>query len=330
MNEPLTRAFAYFLLLGATLWTNSVSAAPIYHVTDLGNLTGGTSSEALAINDSGQVVGDSTVGNGHSHAFLYSSGTMTDIGTLGGIFSYGQGIGSGGQVVGWSATLTSGNNYHAFVYDGTMHDLGTLGGATSRAISMNAAGQIVGNSVNSIGIDRAFLYSNGIMSDLGALPGGAGSSTAYSINNIGQIVGTSNSPGLNRAVLFSGSSVTDLGALGGGSYALNINNGGNIVGESYLSGNSGTIHAFLYTGGAMYDLNQRLDSSGTSWSLTSAQAINDNGWIVGFGTNPTGQTHAFLLTPLPEPSTFVLAGIAAIGLLAFAYRHRSGMTRSEI
>ena len=39
---------------------------------------------------------------------------------------------------------------------------------------------------------------------------------------------------------------------------------------------------------------------------SAANAVNDSGQIVGYGTNPTGQTHAFLLTPLPQaPLTYV-------------------------
>jgi len=35
-----------------------------------------------------------------------------------------------------------------------------------------------------------------------------------------------------------------------------------------------------------------------SWHLLQATCINDSGWIVGYGENPDGQTHAFLLTPV--------------------------------
>jgi probable HAF family extracellular repeat protein len=46
----------------------------------------------------------------------------------------------------------------------------------------------------------------------------------------------------------------------------------------------------------MRDLNG-LVPAGSGWVLTEARAINDNGSIVGFGINPSGATHAFLLTP---------------------------------
>jgi probable HAF family extracellular repeat protein len=58
-------------------------------MTDLGTLGGPTSagsgSAGVAINDSGQVAGNSTTASGGlTHAFLYSNGKMTDLGTLGG------------------------------------------------------------------------------------------------------------------------------------------------------------------------------------------------------------------------------------------------------
>src|SRR5690242_12965143 len=57
---------------------------PRYTVQDLGTL-GGSFSLAGGMNEEGSVVGFSTVaGNGAVHAFLWRSGEMTDLGTLGG------------------------------------------------------------------------------------------------------------------------------------------------------------------------------------------------------------------------------------------------------
>jgi hypothetical protein len=50
----------------------------------------------------------------------------------------------------------------------------------------------------------------------------------------------------------------------------------------------------------------RLNPSGSGWTLSRALYTNDSGQIVGYGSNPSGQTHPFLLTPLPAPRlTFV-------------------------
>ena len=59
-----------------------------------GRVTGvsGIVGRAFGINDSGQVVGYSTNADGHERAFLYSNGTMIDLGTLGGLSSQARAI----------------------------------------------------------------------------------------------------------------------------------------------------------------------------------------------------------------------------------------------
>jgi probable HAF family extracellular repeat protein len=69
------------------------------------------------------------------------------------------------------------------------------------------------------------------------------------------------------------------------------------------------------------DLNA-LSGQASGWLLGEAAGINDNGWIVGYGRNPAGQSHAFLLRPVPEPSTAVLATAGALVLLASAWWRR--------
>ena len=58
----------------------------------------------------------------------------------------------------------------------------------------------------------------------------------------------------------------------------------------------------------------------TGWSLRSVQGISDDGrTIVGFGTNPDGDTEGFIAI-IPEPGTGLLV---AIGLAGFARRRRA-------
>ena len=124
----------------------AVAAQPAVTAVDLGTL-GGTYSEALAVNDLGQVVGASyTAGVPLLHAFLWTAHDgMIDLGTLGGRYSGATWVNNGGQVVGES-TVASDGSFHAFLWTASegMIDLGTLGGPVSAAQAVNESGQVVG------------------------------------------------------------------------------------------------------------------------------------------------------------------------------------------
>jgi probable HAF family extracellular repeat protein len=74
-----------------------------FSITDLGTV-GGKGSGALAIAETGQVLGWSTTANGGAHTAVWQDGQATDLGTLGGRSSDAVAINAAGQVLGEAET----------------------------------------------------------------------------------------------------------------------------------------------------------------------------------------------------------------------------------
>jgi probable HAF family extracellular repeat protein len=169
---------------------------------DLGTL-GGWDSVAYGINNAGQVVGWAHPADQSRHAFLWSGGSMRDLGP-GAAYA----INDTGQVVGYA--VVADGPYHAVLWSGgSMRDLGTLGGRDTAAYGINNASQVVGRAGvqgDSSSTSHAFLWSGGAMQDLNSLiPANSGwvLEDATGVNDAGQICGSGTHNGVGRAFLLT-------------------------------------------------------------------------------------------------------------------------------
>lgn len=327
---------------GATTLLTLESCGVLFDSSGGGNVVdlGGVGSFARAINDNGQIVGGTTDGSGEWLTLFDPSGSGDN--TL--IYPDGEvwSINDAGLIAGW---IDSGNYDRAALFDAatplTCTDLGSLPGLDgSAALSINNNSGIVGYAYDPAsqfpGNSRAVLFDyfnpqNNI--DLGSLPGYEASS-AFSINDSGQIVGRANYQDdylpdnfVPRAVLFGssgGGDNIDLGLVDGigGAEAFSINNTGQIVGRAFEStfsqpGGVYKSEAVLFDPsghGDNLNLNDLIDPT-LGYHLTNARAINDYGWITCSASGQDNQYYAVLLKPIPEPTTLLLFGLGSLTIL---------------
>jgi probable HAF family extracellular repeat protein len=139
------------------------------HITHLGSIDGG-SSEGLAINTLGHIVGRGQNGDGGYQGFTYF-GTFAALS-----IDIARGLNDSDQVAGSVGYYWVYGGYehgveHACVLTGgSLADLGDLGGGVrtnTEAYAINNAGQVTGYSTTASGAIHAFRYSAGAMADLG-------------------------------------------------------------------------------------------------------------------------------------------------------------------
>jgi len=248
----------------AFLWEKGV-------MTDLGDL-GGPDAFAIFVSERGDIAGvsytsaipdptqtDCGQNIPPQDPFLWESGKMIDLGSLGGICGFVNGLNNSGQVIGQS-DLVGDLTAHPFLWDlkTTPHlqDLGTLGGSFGFATALNDVGEVAGGANTQDDQElHAFFWRKGVMTDLGTI-GDDTCSVVHSMNARGEVSGTS----------------------------------GDCAGEFER-------HGFLWQpGGSMIDLNDFVPP-GSELTVTDGETINDGGEIAGTGMLPNGDFHAIVLIP---------------------------------
>ena len=164
---------------------------------------GGSCTFTYALNNRGQVVGQSTLyGDQDSHPYVWERNKMTDLGTLGGTYGYATGLNDSGAIVG-IATPQGDRALFAFLWKhGKMSNLGALpGNRCSGADAINSQSQIVGESGSfdadffadcNDPVEHAVLWDHGKILDLNNfVPPGYDLTLneATSINDSGEISG---------------------------------------------------------------------------------------------------------------------------------------------
>lgn len=194
---------------------------------DIGTL-GGPDTVSLTINELGQITGQSYTNstansdNGPGcppnvptqDPFFWKNGKMTDIGSLGGTCGVPNRLNNRGQVVGVS--YLAGNQIpHPFYWDRRgLVDMGTLGGPTGEALDISDSGLAVGTADLADGTHHAFVWQDGVMTDVGVVPGDSCTNGRAS-NSRGQAIGTSTDcmGNVKHMFLWQNGSIHDLTAL---------------------------------------------------------------------------------------------------------------------
>jgi probable HAF family extracellular repeat protein len=262
---------------------------------DLGVLSANSKAQSFGygINESGNVVGRSDVGNPFPyHAFLHNTTTMDDLETFmnGSSYSIAYDINNNGSAVG--IAQSSSDTYDAFYFDGTLQALKKdvlRENGQWNAVALNDTNMIGGHvylgegstEAGNYAIKYAYYWTDFDVAPIALdTPEGLPYSEIFSINSSGQMVGL-------------------------------------------MWDESREYKAFLFdTVNGVRDLNDLLVSEDKeNWILEYARDINDFGQIVGFG-DYNGQARGYLLTVTPEPLSCILfpIGLGAFGI----FRRKKG------
>jgi probable HAF family extracellular repeat protein len=160
---------------------------------------------ATDINDRGDVVGTSSDTNYVSRPFLWHDGQLQDLGVLPGENAFAVAINDRGQVAGYGGPGQVGfEGGQGWVWDGGATQLlPSLGGGGTVVTAMNQRGDVVGSSLTAAGERHAFIWSDGMMTDLGLGPQGGGASIAIAVNARGDVLGVSGTPWFPRSIFLS-------------------------------------------------------------------------------------------------------------------------------
>jgi|GEM_PF-3672249 len=238
------------------------------------SLPGVQESELLAINQCGRAVGYE-LGTSRYSATIRENRVTTPITALlpGTDNSKAIYVNDAGTVVGTCWT------YYDVAYsyqNGVMTEI-SLGGGYSQPTHLNETGHVVGAGATPFGSEHAFLYFNGVTTDLGTL--GGWQSRAQYVNTLGHVVGTSlDEFGQERSFVYRDGAMSQIPDFGfGASRAREINDAGLVIGQAF----SGIDDASFLWDPATGLRNIRPDGFQVDNVYAGAHDLNSRGQVVG-------------------------------------------------
>ena len=271
-----------FLLTGSTLAV----------IPPLGTTSSGISAGVpTALNDSGQVVGESPNADASSTvdiAFIYNAGVVTNLGSIiGGATNNAVGVNNSGQIIGtFRQEPDSGPPTQSYLYNGTVQVLGKIGTTTesaSAAYAINNSGTIVGTGVASGSTAEQGIIFNATSFQTIPLLSGATESAPLAINAAGNVAGWSGPIAPSGSTPVTTINLTQQNAL---AVLVGLSNG-LIIGEpsEYEVGD-----AFYYNAAT-----QKITDLGTlGGGFSAAFGLNSDGDVVGMSLTTAGNYNAFL------------------------------------
>jgi len=243
---------------------------------------------------------------------------MTDLGTLGGSYSYATGLSrDGSTVIGDSYVV--GVVPHGFVWNsGIMTDVGTLGGGTGSHIrSVSDDGSVAAGYGDNGTYTHAFIWQGGVITDLGTLGGNDSHLEVHNLSGDGLVAGgvSTTAGGDQHAFRWESGVMSDLGTLGGTASGTQfVSHDGSVL-LGYAQNVSGDYLYFRWDQiHGMQSLQDILTAESvdlTGWDLQAYGDIyiSDNNKIITGTAQLNGQNTTFIMTDhaITTPQQFVAA-----------------------